>query len=119
MKDKDLVNAVIKLKRDTGNEIDVIGMSCETNNVVLNVYGEMQSDHEMIVDQCLFKNKKKWHSVELCEAHIKAIEIVFRAEVEKVKEAYKIEGESEMESEQYAKDVQRFGRPDVLFNDFY
>ena len=119
MTDQDFVKLASKLKCDTGNELDVIGMKYETSRIVLDIYGEMENDHEMIVDQFAIKRKNEWMDVELNEAQLKILEIIFRAEVKKVKEIHKLHKESENESEQYEKDVRRFGRPDVLFNDFY
>ena len=119
MTDQDFVKLASKLKCNTGNELDVIGMKYETSRVVLDIYGEMENDHEMIVDQFAIKRKNEWMDMELNEAQLKILEIIFRAEVEKVKELRKLKEESENESEQYEKDVQRFGRSDVLFNDFY
>ena len=119
MTDQDFVKLASKLKCDTGNELDVIGMKYETSKIVLNIFGEHENDHEMIVDQFMIKRNGKLVNVGLTEVQLKILEIIFRAEVEKVKELHKLQKESENESEQYEKDVQRFGRPDVLFNDFY
>ena len=118
MNDKQFTEAANKLKRDTGTEIDVIGMKYETSKIILNIYGEQEDDHAMIIDQALVRKKGKWASVELSEKHLNALERIFRKEVERAKLDNRIKKEANEENEQYARDVDKYGMEGALYSKF-
>lgn len=119
MTDQDFVKLASKLKCNTGNELDVIGMKYETSKIILNIYGEMDNDHTMIIDQALVRKKGKWSSVELSEKHLNALERIFKKEVERAKLDNRIKKEANEENEQYARDVDKYGMEGALYSKFY
>ena len=107
MKQKRFLEAVTKLKVDTGLAIDQIGMSSKTPNLLINVYGNIEDNYEMVIDQVMEKRLFKWKEIELTDKQIELISIIFYKEVEKVKEQQKLSEEIE---------YQGYSRNDYYYN---
>ena len=118
MKDQQFLLAACKLKRNSGTDLGTIGMEAKTQSVEIVIHGDYSDNYELNFD-VVYRYKKHWHIAHLSESQKKVLEIILEKEVEHVQEQEKIANEVENEQEQYAKDVQRYGRTDTLYNENY
>ena len=118
MNDQQFLLCACKLKNISGLDLGTIGMEAETQSVAINIYGDY-SDNYALNHDVSFKYKKHWHDSHLSESQIKVLEIILEKEVEHVQEQAKLESEIRNEQEQYEKDTERYGRPDVIYKGQY
>ena len=104
-----------RLKRNTGNEIDVIGMAYTSKKFVIDIYGNSEDNYKMIIDQVARKVRNKWIDLELSKEHTAVLEIIFNAEVNKALEDNKLSVEIENEQEQYEIDIETYGRTELIY----
>ena len=110
MKNKAFLQAVKRLKRDTGTAIDQIGMKVETKNFRLDIYGNLEDNYEMVVDDAEQRVFLKWKKIDFTDEQINILTVLFNKEVEKAEKEHKLSQEIEYQEEQ---------REDVIYNNNY
>lgn len=74
------------LTRDTGNDLDAVGLSSEYNNTSISIYGDYDNGHELIISEFVIKVGGEWTEVNPTDTQRAALAAILAKEVENVRQ---------------------------------
>ena len=108
-----------KLRRDTGDDLETVGMSAEFNGVSIDIYGDSDKGHELIISEFVIKDNEKWVSVEPTASQKSSLQAVLYAEVLKVTEIQNEAIERVWAQMERENEIEKYGREGAIYNSHY
>lgn len=108
-----------KMKRDTGNDIETVGLSSTFGNITISCYGELDSNHELIIEDFGEMRKGKWVQMQPTESQIDALKALLSSEVEKVNQVKSDQEREQSEQLQHERDYYKYGQEGALYSKFH
>jgi len=114
MKQQHFLLAATRLKRNSGKDLETIGMESKFKNLVIVIYGELENNYELVVEEICEKKKGKWIKLDPTEHQENILKLIFQREIELVQEEVQHDPDN---TEDFRERI--YKREDTLFNDFY
>jgi hypothetical protein len=118
MKNKDFLLLATSLKRDTGSELEQVGLSSSNANGELLVHGSLEDDYEMVYELSL-KRKGKWEKETLNDLQKAVLKGILSREIELVREELREEMKIEQQAKKDSDDENKYGRAGAIYSKFY
>lgn len=106
-------------KCDTGESVETVGLSASMFGYVVSFYGEMESNHELIVEEFGHNIKDGWIDCTPTEVQMETMKKALETEVAKLSKLIEEEELEEAITLQADADELRYGHPGAIYGKWY
>lgn len=107
------------LSLDTGDDLETVGMSSETDTVSICIYGDADKEYAIEVSDFVIRLGEKWIPVPPMPSQKAALQALLSNQVEELREKRNADIERTMAQLDRENEIERYGREDTLYNDNY
>lgn len=109
-----------RMRLDTGEDLETIGMSGETKNLILCVSGSQDNTYQLQIDQCLVRdNRGDWVDARPTVPQWSILDNMLKREVHLI---YGVKSDAQIDEDrarQEAEDLHKYGHPGAIYSKYY
>lgn len=106
------------LTRDTGNDLDTVGLSSEYNNTSISIYGDYDNGHELIISEFVIKVGGVWTEVSPTDTQRAALAAILAKEVENVRQIRDEDIEMTLAQLDLENEIDRYGMEGAVYGKY-
>lgn len=109
MKDTKFIQCALRLKCDTGSDLETVGLCAEHDGTAIRIYGDKDTGHELRVSEFAIFDGKEWKEDEPTDSQRAALAAILAKEVDRLRYEREAEDFREELNDKRSNEVLRFG----------